>query len=243
MKNTVQLISKDLKKLSTKPRRDICQKFFQTHKGGYGEGDVFMGVTVPDTRKIFAKYKNGITLKEVQQLLKSKYHEERLIALYFLDYLYKKSKTKDEKKKIFDIYIDNVGFKKGINNWDLVDTSAYHIAGDYIYNFLNKKELKDFTDKCISHKDMWMRRVIVVATFYQIKNHSNKEIFYISKKLFKDEHHLIHKAIGWMLRESGKRCSELDLISFIRENKEKMNRVTYSYAMERVRRSINIGSH
>ena len=105
------------------------------------------------------------------------------------------------------------------------------------------KKLKDFTDKCISSKDMWMRRVIVVATFYQIKNHSNKEIFYISKKLFKDEHHLIHKAIGWMLRESGKRCSELDLISFIRENKEKMHRVTYSYAMERVRRSINIGSH
>ncbi len=237
MKNTVQLISKDLKKLSTKPRRDVCQSFFQTHKGGYGEGDIFMGVTVPDTRKIFAKYKNGITLKEVQQLLKSKYHEERLIALFFLHHLYKNSK---DKKKIFDIYIDNVGFGKGINNWDLVDTSAYHIAGDYIYNHMNKKELKDFTDSCIDHKDMWMRRVIVVSSFYQIKNHSNEEIFYISKKLFKDEHHLIHKAIGWMLRESGKRCSELDLISFIRENKEKMHRVTYSYAMERLRKSTGM---
>lgn len=236
MSSTLQLINKDLHFHSTKPRRDVCQSFFQTHKGGYGEGDVFMGVTVPDTRKIFAKYKNDITLKEVQQLLKSKYHEERLVALFFLHHLYK---TSENKKKIFDIYIDNVGFKKGINNWDLVDTSAYHIAGDYIYNHMNKKELKDFTDRCINHKDMWMRRVIVVSSFYKIKEHDNKQIFYIAKKLFKDEHHLIHKAIGWMLRESGKRCSELDLVSFIRENKEKMSRVTYSYAMERLRKIVN----
>ena len=240
MLNISQSITQSLKNLSTKPRRDVCQRFFQTHKGGYGEGDIFMGVTVPDTRKMFAKYKNEISLKETQQLLKSKYHEERLIALFFLDYLYKKTKIKTEKKKIFDIYIDNVGFGKGINNRDLVDTSAYNIVGDYVYNFLKKRELKDFTDKCINHKDMWIRRVVVVATFYQIKNHSNKEIFYISKKLFKDTHHLIQKAIGWMLRESGKRCSELDLISFITENKEQMSKITYSYAMERVRKNVNI---
>lgn len=232
MPNTLNLINKDLKTLSTKPRRDICQSFFQTHKGGYGEGDIFMGVTVPDTRLIFAKYKKDISLKETQELLKSKYHEERLIALFFLHHLYKKS---EDKKKIFDIYMDNVGFGKGINNWDLVDTSAYHIAGDYIYNFMNKKELKDFTDKCISHEDMWVRRVIVVATFYKIKIHENKQILYIAKKLLGDDHHLIQKAVGWMLRESGKRCSELDLVSFIRENKEKMSKVTYSYAMERLR--------
>ncbi len=239
MLNISQSITQSLKTLSTKPRRDVCQRFFQTHKGGYGEGDVFMGVTVPDTRKIFAKHKNDVSIEDVKKLLKSKYHEERLIALFLLDYLYKKAKTKTEKRKIFDIYIDNVGFDKGVNNWDLVDTSAYNLAGDYIYNFLNKKELKDFTDKCINHKDMWMRRVIVVATFYQIKKHSNKEIFYIAKKLFKDDHHLIQKAVGWMLRESGKRCSELDLISFIRENKENMSKITYSYAMERLRRVIN----
>lgn len=236
MKDVIELISKDLKLHSTKPRRDICQSFFQTHKGGYGEGDIFIGVTVPDTRKIFAKYKNDITLQEVQQLLKSKYHEERLIALFFLHHLYKNEKTIDGKRKIFDIYIDNIGFDKGINNWDLVDTSAYHIAGDYIYNHMNKKELKDFTDECINHKDMWMRRVVVVSSFYKIKEHDNKQIFYIAKKLLRDEHHLIQKAVGWMLRESGKRCSDLDLISFIRENKDKMSRVTYSYAMERLRK-------
>lgn len=235
MKNIIKLISKDLKLVSTKARKEGCQSFFQTHKGGYGEGDVFMGVTVPDTRKIFSKYKNHISLKETQELLKSKYHEERLIALFFLHHLYK---TGDDKKKIFDIYVDNVGFGKGINNWDLVDTSVYHIAGDYIYNFMNKKELKDFTDKCIGHRDMWMRRVIVVATFYKIKEHENKQIFYIAKKLLGDEHHLIQKAVGWMLRESGKRCSELDLIKFIRENKEKMSKVTYSYVMERLRKML-----
>lgn len=235
MLTITQNITKELKLVSTKPRRDICQSFFQTHKGGYGEGDVFMGVTVPDTRKIFAKYKKDISLKDVQVLLKSKYHEERLIALYFLHHLYKISKIENDKKKIFDIYIDNVGFGKGINNWDLVDTSAYHIAGDFIYNHMNKKELKDFTDLCISHEDLWMRRMIVVATFYKIRQHDNKQIFYIAKKLLGDKHHLIHKAIGWMLRESGKRCSELDLVSFIRENKDKMSKVTYSYAMERLR--------
>lgn len=238
MKNIINLISKDLKTLSTKPRRDICQSFFQTHKGGYGEGDVFMGVTVPDTRKIFAKYKKDISLKETQELLKSKYHEERLIALFFLHHLYKIAKTKDDKKKIFDIYIYNVGFSKGINNWDLVDTSAYHIAGDFIYNHMNKTELKDFTDKCINHEDMWMRRVIVVSTFYKIKLHENKQILYISKKLLKDDHHLIQKALGWMLRESGKRCSELDLISFIKKNKDNMSKITYSYAMEKLRVSV-----
>lgn len=238
MSTTLRFIIKDLKTLSTKPRRDICQSFFQTHKGGYGEGDVFIGVTVPDTRKIFAKYKNEITLKGVQVLLKSKYHEERLIALFFLHYLYKTAKTIEDKKKIFDIYINNVGFLKGINNWDLVDTSAYNIAGDFIYNFMNKKELKDFTDKSINHSDMWMRRVIVVSTFYKIKEHENKQIFYIAKKLLGDKHHLIQKAVGWMLRESGKRCSELDLVSFIRENKEKMSKVTYSYAMEHLRKIV-----
>lgn len=242
MLTTIQNINKELKLLSTKHRRDVCQSFFQTHKGGYGEGDIFIGVTVPDTRKIFAKYKNEIALTGIQFLLKSKYHEERLIALYFLHHLYKNSKNLEDKKKIFDIYIDNVGFKKGINNWDLVDTSAYHIAGDYIYNHMNKNELKYFTDICIDHKDMWMRRVIVVSTFYKIKQHDNKQIFYIAKKLLDDEHHLIQKAVGWMLRESGKRCSELDLVSFIKKNKDKMSKITYSYAMERLRKSISISS-
>ncbi len=236
MSNTLTAINKDLKSLSTKPRRDICQSFFQTHKGGYGEGDVFMGVTVPDTRVICAKYKNDITLKEVEVLLKSIYHEERLLALFFLEYLYKKSKTKEDKKKIFDIYIDNIGFGKGVNNWDLIDTSAYKIAGDYIYNNFSKKELKDFTDLCISHEDLWMRRMMVVASFYKIKQHDNKEIFYISKKLLGDKHHLMNKAVGWMLRESGKRCSDLDLIKFIKDNKYKMSKITYSYAMERLRK-------
>jgi 3-methyladenine DNA glycosylase AlkD len=233
MKNTVKLISKDLKLVSTKPRREICQSFFQTHKGGYGEGDVFIGVTVPDTRMICAKYKKDITLSEVETLLKSKFHEERLLSLFFLEYLYKKSANK---KEIFDIYIDNIGFSKGINNWDLIDTSAYKIAGDYTYNHLSKKGLKSFTDLCISHNDLWMRRMIVVASFYKIKQHDNKQIFYIAKKLLGDKHHLMNKAVGWMLRESGKRCSELDLINFIKENKDKMSKITYSYAMEHIRK-------
>lgn len=236
MLNILKSINNELKSLSIKHRREVCQSFFQTQKGEYGEGDVFMGVTVPNTRAIYKKYKKQFTIKDSLTLLNSKYHEERFIALCILENFYDIAKNKEDKKKIFDIYIDNVGFKKGINNWDLVDISAYNIAGDYLYNHMSKKELKDFTDRCILSDDLWIRRVIVVSSFYKIKQHENKEIFYIAKKLFKDKHHLIHKAIGWMLRESGKRCSELDLVSFIRENKEKMSRVTYSYAMERLRK-------
>jgi 3-methyladenine DNA glycosylase AlkD len=231
-----QKMHNELKSISTKKRSEVCKSFFQTQKGGYGDGDIFLGATVPDTRALFLKYKKQFTINDALFLLNSKYHEERFIALCVLENLYKTSKTKEDKKKIFDIYIDNVGFKKGINNWDLIDISAYKIVGDYIYNHMSKKELKDFTDLCISHEDLWVRRMITVCTFYKIRQHENKEIFYISKKLLSDKHHLINKAVGWMLRESGKRCSELDLVSFIRENKEKMSRITYSYAMERLRK-------
>lgn len=237
MKAIIRKISQDLRLVSSKQRRELCQSFFQTHKGGYGEGDVFLGITVPDTRAICAKYKKEMSLEDTVTLLKSKYHEERLLALFFLIHFYKTAKTNEDKKEIFDIYIDNVGFSKGINNWDLVDTSAYHIAGDYIYTCLTKKELKDFTDWCIQHDDMWMRRVIVVATFFKIKQHDNTQILYIAKKLLQDKHHLIQKAIGWMLRESGKRCSELDLVAFIKNNREKMSGITYGYAMEHLRKT------
>ena len=234
MATTLKKINTELKPLSTKHRRDMCQSFFQTQPGGYAEGDIFLGVTVPDCRKIFSKYKKDLDLSDAKKLLKSRYHEERFIALILLEYVYKNKKTKEDKKEIFDIYVDNTGFSKGINNWDLIDISAYKIVGDYIYNHMNKKELKDFTDRCIQDNDLWVRRMIVVSTFYKIRQHKNTEIFYIAKKLLGDKHHLIHKAVGWMLRESGKKCSELDLIKFIRENKSKMNRVTYSYAMERM---------
>jgi 3-methyladenine DNA glycosylase AlkD len=238
MSTILQKIHIELKNLSTQKRKEGCQRFFKTGKGEYAEGDIFLGATSPDSRSLFSKYKKDLKLSDAKKLLQSRYHEERFIALISLEYLYKSTKNKENKKEIFDIYIDNVGFKKGINNWDLIDISAYKIVGDYIYTYLNKKELKEFTDRCIEDKDLWIRRMIVVASFFKIRDHSNVEIFYIAKKLLTDKHHLIHKALGWMLRESGKKCSELDLIKFIRDNRESMSGVTYSYAMEKLKKMI-----
>jgi 3-methyladenine DNA glycosylase AlkD len=234
MSTTYQKIHKALVSLSTKKRKDLCQSFFQTHKGGYAEGDIFLGVTVPDTRKVIGEFRIDFSIELAQELLNSQYHEERLGGLIVLTCLYAKTKDIQVKKKIYSVYLKNIGQKKPINNWDLVDVSVYHIVGDYMYTYMTASERRVFIDTMMKSKDVWIRRTIVVATFFAIRNHDNTDILYIAKKMLGDTHHLIHKAIGWMLRESGKKCSELDLISFLRKHKEHMPRVMYSYAKERL---------
>jgi 3-methyladenine DNA glycosylase AlkD len=234
MTTIAQKIHKKLTPISTKKRKDLCQSFFQTHKGGYGEGDVFLGVTVPDTRKVIGEFRKDFSVELAQELLNSKYHEERLGGLIVLMYLYKKTKDIQVKKKIYSLYLKNIGNKKPINNWDLVDVSVYHIVGDYVYTYMSDEEKRVLIDTMRKNNDVWIRRTIVVATFFAIRKHDNTDILYIAEKMLGDTHHLIHKAIGWMLRESGKKCSELDLISFLRKHKEHMPRVMYSYAKERL---------
>lgn len=235
MTKLYQSIHKLLASHGGKKRKDLCQSFFQTHKGGYGEGDIFLGVTVPDTRKIIGMFRADFSIELAQELLDSVYHEERLGGLIVLTYLYTKTKDAQIKKKIYTLYLKNIGNKKPINNWDLVDVSVYHIVGDYIYTYLSKEERDVLIDKMMKSKDVWIRRTIIVATFSAIRKHDNTDILYIAEKMLDDHHHLIHKAVGWMLRESGKKCSELDLISFLRKHKERMPRVMYSYANEKLR--------
>lgn len=235
MTKLYQTIHKLLLSHATKKRKDLCQSFFQTHKGGYGEGDIFLGVTVPDTRKIIAGFRKYFSIEIAQELLNSRYHEERLGGLIVLTYIYTKTKDIAVKKKIYSVYLKNIGNKKPINNWDLVDVSVYHIVGDYMYTYLSEDERRLFIEKMMRSKDVWIRRTIIVATFFAIRNHDNTDILYIAENMLGDTHHLIHKAIGWMLRESGKKCSELDLVSFLRKHKEHMPKVMYSYAKERLR--------
>lgn len=233
-----QKIKKELKNKSNKKKAKILQKFFKTGKGEYGEGDLFIGVTVPEIRKIAKNY--DLELKEIKELLKSKVHEERQIALIILVKKYenaKKENNKDLKKEIFEFYLNNL---EGINNWDLVDVSCPKIIGDYL---IDKKEKRNVLYKlagscrrrpnCQLIRQLWERRIAIVSTFAFIRKNDLKDTFALSKMLLEDEHDLTHKATGWMLREAGKR-NENKMKEFLKNNYEKIPRTTLRYAIERI---------
>ncbi|MEA3398985.1 MAG: DNA alkylation repair protein [Patescibacteria group bacterium] len=216
MKNIV----KDLKKIGNKKKAKLLQRFFKTKKGEYGEGDIFLGVTVPESRKIAKKYRD-ISFTEISKTLKSKYHEVRLVAILILIERYKK-----DEKRVFDFYLKNI---KYINNWDLVDLSAYKIVGNYL---LNKD--KKILEKLAKSDDLWQRRIAIVSTFAFINNGSDKWTQKIAKILINDPHDLIHKANGWMLREAGKKVSETNLYLFLNKYGLHMPRTMLRYTIERL---------
>ena len=202
----------------------LCKRFFKTKKGEYGEGDVFLGLTVPLQRKIAKNYQN-LPLDDLIKLLQSKIHEERYTALVLMVNLYQKG-DKALKKKIYEAYLIN---SKWINNWDLVDTSTPQIVGDYLYNFGDDKTL----DKLAKSKLLWDRRIAILATFTFIRQNEVKPTLKIARMLLKDEHDLIHKAVGWMLREVGKRDMKT-LKTFLDLHVSKMPRTSLRYAIEKL---------
>lgn len=209
----------------------IFSRFFKTEKGQYGYGDLFLGISVPETRKIAHKYKD-ISFKEIETLLKNKYHEIRLCALLVLVKKYEDAqKTKDIKtqKDIYNFYLKNI---KYINNWDLVDLSCYKTIGDFC--FKNKKE--NVLYKLIENENLWIRRVGIVSVYAYIKNGDNAQIFKIAKNILEknDNRDLIQKATGWMLRESGKRVSQKDLVLFLKQHYKKIPRTMYRYSIEKL---------
>ena len=214
---------KDLKEYQNKEKAKILAWFFKTGKGEYGEGDFFLGIMVPDSRKMAQKYA-GLSFDEIKKLFESKFHEERLIALLILVHNYRKGDQKI-KKKIFDFYLTQT---KYINNWDLVDLSAGYIVGDYLLD-KNRSILK----KLAKSKNIWERRIAIISTFAFIYKNESKWTFKITRILMKDKHDLIHKACGWMLREVGKRVSEKDLEAFLKENISQMPRTMLRYSIER----------
>jgi 3-methyladenine DNA glycosylase AlkD len=215
-------VKKDLKNLANPEKAKILQRFFKTGKDEYGEGDVFLGITVPEQRRIAKKY-SELPLKEIQKLLSGKIHEHRLTALLILVIKYKKADDTDQ-KKISSFYINNF---RHINNWDLVDLSAEKILGDYL---LEKD--KSLLYRLAKSKNLWERRIAIMATFHFIKNNRFNDTLKISKLLLNDEHDLIHKAVGWMLRETGKRDREVEE-KFLQKHYRKMPRTMLRYAIEK----------
>lgn len=223
---SLNALQKELKLLENKEKAKFLQGFFKTGKGDYAEGDVFYGITVPQTRSL-AKSFSHITLKEAEELLKSKIHEERLCALLILIQKFENRKTtEEEKKEIFDFYLKNT---KYINNWDLVDLSSHEIVGAYLFN--HPKE-RGVLKKLAKSELLWDKRIAMVSCYHFIYRKEFKEPLEVAEILVNDKHDLMHKAVGWMLREIGKR----DLASeekFLKKHYKKMPRTMLRYAIEK----------
>lgn len=219
---TAQIIRTKLQKLANKDKAKILQGFFKTGLGEYGEGDIFLGINVPVLRKLLKEH-DSIPLNETMQLLKSPIHEERLLALLLLVRAFSKG---DEalQKKIYDLYLKHTRY---INNWDLIDLTAPNIVGTYLLG----KRRKPLYALAKSH-DLWKRRIAIMATFSFIKQSDFDDTLTISNTLLTDEHDLIHKAVGWMLREVGKR-SLVTEERFLQQHYKKMPRTMLRYAIER----------
>jgi 3-methyladenine DNA glycosylase AlkD len=214
----------DLRALADPVRAKGTAAFFKTGPGEYGEGDVFLGVRVPELRKI-ARARAALTLRDLVALLRSRLHEERLLALMVLVMQYETGGAAERQER-FAFYLEHLA---RVNNWDLVDASAAPIVGAHVLASRDRRLLP-----CLARsKVMWERRVAMVATYAFIRAGESATTFAIAKLLLRDEHDLMHKAVGWMLREVGKRVSEPALRGFLEEHAAKMPRTALRYAIER----------
>ena len=214
-------LKKIVKKYSNQEAAIFLQRFFKTAKGEYAEGDIFAGIKVPVSRKIAKQFKD-LSLNDLSKIIKSKIHEERLIALFILVDKMKKPDEK-EKEKIYKFYLKNL---KYVNNWDLVDLSAEKIIGDYLFD--KKKELLFKLAK----GNLWERRISVMSTFNFIKKKDYSTTLKICKLLLNDKEDLIHKATGWMLREIGNRDLKREE-GFLKLHYRNMPRTMLRYAIEK----------
>jgi len=199
---TVEDIKQSLSDLSIPENVKILQKFFETGKGEYAEGDLFIGVKVSDQRSVAKEFYNKISLEELGELLSSKIHEHRLTALLILVYKFEKTKDKIEQKEIIDFYLNHT---KHINNWDLVDTSCYKILGRYCFENQDSKILEKLSDS----KNMWEMRMAIVGTMHHIKKGQFELTKTFALKNLKHPHDLMHKAYWISLIFITKKCQEL----------------------------------
>lgn len=204
----------------------FLQRFFKTGAGQYGEGDVFIGVRVPDTRKVCKEFRN-LGLGEIQKLLDSEVHEHRLAAVILLADGYAEA-NEEERQRIFDLYLKNVHAGR-VNNWDLVDVSAEFIVGEHL-----RDRQRGLLVKLARSGKLWERRVAMVSTFQFIKIGEVSTALEVAEILLHDPHDLVQKAVGWMLREVGKRGSERVMVDFLEKHYKAMPRTTLRYAIERL---------
>jgi len=215
-------LKQELNKLKNPARAKILQRFFKTGKGEYGEGDIFLGITNPDLKNAAKSYVS-LELKDIQELLDSKIHEYRQASLFILTLKFEKAEEKD-KKRIFMFYMKNYN---NINNWDLVDLTSYKIAGAYLID-KDKKMLYEFARS----NHLWKKRIAMISCYWFIKNEKYVDALKIARILLNDKHDLIHKAVGWMLREIGKRDKKTEE-NFLKRYYKQMPRTILRYAIEK----------
>ena len=221
MKQLTKTITNELQALSDAEKREIFPKFFKAGKGEYGEGDRFLGVTVPNIR-VIAKLHKDISIEEIRDLIQSEWHEVRLCALIIM---VEKSKKKEAlRKELFNLYLSQT---KRINNWDLVDLSCRFIIGEYL---LDKS--RDILYQLAQSPLLWDNRIAIVSTYAFIRKGQLEDTYALSDLMMQHPHDLMHKAIGWMLREAGKRDSER-LYDYVMSHRADMPRTMLRYAIEK----------
>lgn len=220
----IDAIKRELEQYSDPEKAEFMPRFFQTGPGGYAEGDRFLGITVPHLRRAARKFYRQISLEELEALLQDEIHEYRFTALAMLVYKFEKAETPEERREIVHFYLANADF---VNNWDLVDASADKILGAYRYH-RDRSVLWELARS--GH--LWRQRLAVIATFYFIRRGDFAETLQLAEFFLDHEHDLIHKAVGWMLREIGKRDFQVEY-AFLREHYRRMPRTMLRYAIEK----------
>lgn len=220
---TEQIIH-SLKDKAIPAKTEFLPRFFKTAPGEYGEGDLFLGVTVPEQRKIAKTFHREISLDDLSDLIQNPYHEVRLTALIALVYRYEKTKTESGQKELADFYLHHLEW---VNNWDLVDTSCHPILGHFYW----KKDKNLFYHMAGSH-DLWRQRVAMISSLYWIKKGDFDDALALAEILKDHPHDLMHKAVGWMLREIGNRDLEVEM-EFLKQHYQYMPRTALRYAIEK----------
>lgn len=226
MNDILKEIKEALVTLSIPEKAEFFPKFFKTGKGEYGEGDLFLGVKVPDQRSVAKEFYARISMEELSKLLSSQYHEHRLTALFMLISKFEKTKDKAVKDDIVEFYLNHL---QHINNWDLVDSSCYKILGRYAFENQKDELLRTLSDS----EEMWHKRIAVVGTMHYVKKGSFDLTKELVTKNLKHTHDLMHKANGWLLREMGEKNEE-ELINFLNKHYKEMPRTSLRYAIEKL---------
>lgn len=223
MRRGLSKIQKELRRFSNPKRAKLSQGYFKTGPGQYGEGDIFIGPSVPQVRQV-AKLHAQAPLQELEVLIHSPVHEDRLLAVIILGLQYRKG-SDTEKKRIHKFYLRNI---ERVNNWDLVDTSAPLIVGEHLV-----AQKRDLLYKFARSKNIWRRRIAVLSTFAFIRENDFKDLLALSEILLHDKEDLMHKAVGWLLREAGKKDPRV-LNQFLDKHSHEMPRTMLRYALEKL---------
>lgn len=229
MSELTQQIIEALKDKSNPEKAAFFPKFFKAFPGGYGEGDLFLGVKVPDQRKIAKQFFKEISLKELSELVQNPYHEMRLTGLLALVYRYEKTKTEPGKKELVDFYLAHLDY---VNNWDLVDTSCHHILGAYYL-----KREKNLFYELANSDQLWRQRVAMISSYHWIKRGNFKDALALAEQLKNHPHDLMHKAVGWMLREIGNQDFDVEM-GFLKKHYQSLPRTALRYAIEKFREEL-----